>query len=90
MTCTHIKTLYAELSNVCAYVRDVTYTKFCMGNDVCIPPLNSGQSMEASTEASSIGKLRSKMRVNYREANDIRLPRAERARSGLFPVHLDS
>ena len=47
--------------------------------------------MEACTETSSIGRLRSKKRVNYREVNDVHLPRAERASSPcneLFPVHI--
>ena len=56
--------------------------------------------MEASTstatelESSSMdmGRLCSKRRVNYRELNDVRIPRAERTRNTtsneLYPVHV--
>ena len=49
------------------------------------------ENCSAETTASSTGRLRSKKRVNYREADDVRLSRAERARSPsneLFPVHV--
>lgn len=49
--------------------------------------------MDTGTETAgrATGRLRSKRRINYREACDIRLPRAERVQAGsdkLFPVEV--
>ena len=47
---------------------------------------------ELESSSMDMGRLRSKKRVNYREANDVRIPRAERTRSTtsneLYPVHV--
>ena len=47
--------------------------------------------MPERTETAATGRLRSKKRINYREASDVRLPRAERVQAGrdkLYPVEV--